>query len=95
MPNVTADITAQNTFTDAIQVKDYFNLSISGTFAATVTVQRSLDGSTFLDVDNFTSPIETYGFDPEPYFYRVGVKSNEFGSGTASVRLSDPGFRNA
>lgn len=90
MANVTAAITAQNTFTDKFQVVGHFNLSISGTFSATVTVQRSFDnGSTWLDVDTFTAPYEGVGHDAEDLFYRVGVKTGEFTSGTANVRLSD------
>ena len=94
MPEVTKDVSAENTFTDAIRVKDYFNLSISNTFSGTVTVQRSLDGTTWRDVDDFTAIIETYGFDPEPYFYRAGIKTGNYTSGTASLRLGDPDYRN-
>lgn len=89
MANVTADITAQNTFTDKIQVIGHFNLSISGTWAATVTVQRSWDGTNWFDVDTFTSNYEGVGFDAEEVYYRVGVKTGEFTSGTVAVRLSD------
>lgn len=94
MPEVTKDIDAENTFSDAIRVKDHFNLSVYGTFSATVTVQRSLDGSTWRDVDTFTAATETYGFDPEPFFYRAGVKTGEYISGTASVRIGDPDYKN-
>ena len=89
MANVTADITAQNTFTDKIQVIGHFNLSISGTWAATVTVQRSWNGTDWFDVDTFTSNYEGVGFDAEEVYYRVGVKTCEFTSGTVAVRLSD------
>jgi len=94
MPETTKDIGAENTFSDALRIKENFNLSISGTFSATVTVQRSLDGVTWRDVDTFTAPIETYGFDPEPFFYRAGVKTGDYSSGTASVRIGDPDYRN-
>jgi hypothetical protein len=76
-----ANITAQNTFTTAVQLEGYFNLSLRGpTFTATttVTVQRSIDNSTWVDVDTFTAPTEEYGFEPELMWYRVGVKSGEF-----------------
>jgi|2_EtaG_2_1085320.scaffolds.fasta_scaffold72798_1 hypothetical protein len=90
MANVTAAITAQNTFTDEFQIAGHFNLSISGTFSATVTVQRSFDnGSTWLDVDTFTEPYEGVGYDAEELFYRVGVETGDFTSGTVDVRLSD------
>lgn len=86
---VEKDITAQNTFSDGIYTEGGFNLSISGTFVATVTVQRSFDqGATWRDVDTFTAPIETYGQDPEPVVvYRAGVKTGDFTSGTVSIRI--------
>jgi len=90
MASVTASITAQNTFTDAIEVRGHFNISISGTWAGTTTAQRSFDGgSTWLDVDTFTSNYEGVGFDAEDILYRVGIKTGDYTSGTAEVRLSD------
>lgn len=88
---VTKSITAQNTFTDPVQLTGNFNLSISGTFSATVTVQRSTDNSTWRDVDTFTAPSEDVGYEPEVMWYRAGVKTGAFTSGTADVRLGyDP-----
>ena len=83
----TASIAAQNTFTTAARLEGYLNVSISGTFVATVTVQRSIDNSTWVDVDTWTAPTEDYGFEPELMWYRIGVKTGEFTSGTAVVRL--------
>ena len=83
----TANITAENTFTTAARLEGYFNLSISGAWAATVTVQRSIDNSTWVDVDTFTANAEEVGFEPELMWYRVGVKTGEFTSGTVVVRL--------
>lgn len=82
-------ITAENTFSDGLYIEGAFNFSISGTFVATVTVQRSFDqGSTWRDVDTFTAPIETYGNDPEPVVvYRAGVKTGDFTSGTVNIRI--------
>jgi len=86
---VEKEVTAQNTFSDGLYTEGAFNLSISGTFSATVTVQRSFDqGSTWRDVDTFTAPIETYGTDPEPVVvYRAGVKTGDFTSGTVNIRI--------
>lgn len=84
---VSADISAQNTFTDSVRLEGYFNLSLSGTFAATVTVQRSIDNATWADVDTFNAGTEEYGFEPELMWYRVGVKTGDFTSGTVVVRL--------
>ena len=78
-------ISAVNTFTDAIIFDGNFNLSISGTFAngTKVTAQRSIDGSTFHDVDVFTAVGEFVGYEPEPGMsYKFGVKTGEFGSGS-------------
>lgn len=86
---VTKDVNAENTFSDGLYVVGDFNLSISGTFVGTVTVQRSFDqGATWRDVDTFTAPIETAGSDPEPVVvYRAGIKTGEYTSGTASIRI--------
>jgi hypothetical protein len=89
MPAVTASITAENNFTDKIQIVGHFNLSISGTWAATVTVQRSWNGTDWFDVDTFTSNYEGVGFDAEEVYYRAGVKTGAFTSGTVVLRMSD------
>ena len=85
-------ITAQNTWTDPVRLAGFFNLSISGTFVATVTVQRSFDNQvTWNDVDTFTSQIEDWGMEPEVCWYRVGVKTGEFTSGSIALRLGQDG----
>jgi len=83
----TADITAEDTFTTAARLEGYFNISISGTFVATVFVQRSIDNSTWVDVNSYTTPFEGTGFDPEFMWYRIGVKTGGFTSGTVVVRI--------
>lgn len=83
----TKTIEAENTFSDAVKLEGYFNISISGTFAATVFVQRSIDNSTWVDVNSFTAPYEGVGFDPEFMWYRVGVKTGGFTSGSVVARI--------
>jgi hypothetical protein len=83
----TKTISAQNTFTDAVLTEGYFNLSISGTFVATVTVQRSWDASTWYDIDTFTAPTQEVGFDPEFTYYRAGVKTGAYTSGDVIIRF--------
>lgn len=83
----TASIIAQNTFTDAVRLEGYFNISLSGTWVATVTVQRSIDNSTWVDVKTYTLNAEEVGFEPEFMWYRVGVKTGAYTSGTVVVRL--------
>lgn len=87
MPNVTASLSAQNTFSEVLNLAGYFDLSISGTFVATITVQRSFDNVNWFDVDTFNAPIETYGFNPSQCYYRVGVKTGNYTSGTIVVSL--------
>lgn len=82
-----AVITAADTYTDPCRLEGYFNVSIGGTFSATVTVQRSVDAVTWVDVDTWTAPAEDYGFEPENMYYRIGVKSGAFTSGSVTVRI--------
>jgi len=82
-----ASITTDNKFTDPVQLDGYFNLSLSGTWNAKVTVQRSVDAKDWMDVDTFMSNTESVGFEPELLWYRVGVKTSDFTSGTVVVRL--------
>ena len=87
MASVTVSIDAENTFSDPLEVKGNFDLSISGTFVATVVVQRNIEGDGWVDVDSFTAPIETFGFQPSFALYRVGVKTGGYTSGTAVCTL--------
>ena len=87
--STSASLSAENTFSDAATVEGYFNVSISGTFVATVTVQRSYDGSTWHDVDSWTAPSEEVGFEPEYRAYRIGIKSGDYTSGTVEVRIGE------
>ena len=93
---VTKAITAQNTWTDVIELMGFFNYSAQGTFDATITLQRTFDnGTTWEDIDSDTASFSLVGFEPLKPFgyskphvkYRLGVKTGEFSSGTANVRL--------
>jgi len=83
-------IAAENTFSGMVELRGDFNLSLSGTWIATVWVQRSFDGgSTWMDVDSFTANVETVGTEGEPgMLYRFGVKTGGYTSGTVVGRLS-------
>jgi hypothetical protein len=86
---VTATIVAQNTWTSTVFFDGDFNFSVSGTFAnsAIITVQRSTDGSSWVDVDTFTKNGEFVGYEPEPNMrYRAGCKTGEYGA-TSSIVL--------
>ena len=86
----TRTIGAENLFSDAVELVGYFNLSITGTWVATVTVQRSFDsGSTWYDVDTWTTNTQEYGLEPERGIqYRIGIKTGGYTSGSCVVRLS-------
>ena len=88
----TMAISAQNTFTDWVALLGEFNLSISGTWVGTVTIQRSFDGgTTALDVNAYTTNIEDRGYEPRGEggtVYRVGIKTGDYTSGTAKVRIN-------
>lgn len=85
-----ASIAAQNTFADAASIRADFNLSLSGTWVATVHLQRSFDdGATWKDVKAYTANTEERGFEPEGGIkYRFGVKTGNYTSGTVVGRLS-------
>lgn len=100
---VTSTITAENTFTNAIRITGVgtdrvFAIEITGTFVATVTLQRSLtsDSGPWTDLGvgapgPWTAPTaESYddNLDNQIAFYRLGVKTGDFTSGTAVVQLS-------
>lgn len=89
---VTASVTAQNTFTEATEF-DYrrpFNVSISGSWSATVVLQRSFDGgSNWFTVGSYTSNQELVVDTVEPgVLWRCGVLTGGFTSGTVVIRVS-------
>ena len=80
----TATITGANQWTDPVRHIGNINVSVRrsdgavGTLGGTtVTVQRSVDNSTWTDVDRWTSTAEDVGFEPELMWYRIGVKTAE------------------
>jgi hypothetical protein len=88
MPRTSVSAAAQNTFSDPIRIVGSFNVSISGTFVATVTVQRSDDASTWRNVNTFTAPFEGVGNDPILNYYRIGVATGGYTSGTAVASIN-------
>lgn len=85
-----AALTAANTYCDGVKLNGDFNISITGTWVGTITVQRSFDaGTSYGDVEAFTANAEKVSSSFEKgVMYRVGFKTGEFTSGTANVRLS-------
>lgn len=100
---VSETATAENTFTDWISATEHvqrsdpgvgwLNLSVSGTFVATVTLQRRFaDDQTARDVEAYTAVTDKSIVDYEPGVeYRVGVKTGGYGSGSVVMRLSKQG----
>lgn len=93
---VSEDVTAENTFTGSIFVTGVgssreFSISISNSFSATVTLQRSTDDATWEDVETYTTT-KAITFDDEldnlQYYYRIGVKTGDFTSGQADLILT-------
>jgi hypothetical protein len=93
---VSQSVTAENTFTDAITVEGsgnrrIFTIVVSGTWVATVTLQRSFDfGVTWEDVSTKTNGTTTLDdlLDNQDIQYRIGVKTGDFTSGTVAVSLN-------
>lgn len=95
---VSASIAAQNTFTDSIRVTGVttsrtFSVNISGTWVATITLQRSIG-----DENNWQDTATTYtsntvvtpaadGLDNQIVYYRLGIKTGNYTSGTAVCSL--------
>ena len=92
----TAAVTAENNFTDGILLwpsqtnQGMAHASISGTFVATVTVQISDDDSTYRDIDDetFTGAKEKRINITKKAYYRIGVKTGDFTSGTVNLKLT-------
>ena len=88
---VSASLTAENTFTDNIAIRGNFNISISGTWAGTITLYVAYDNSLTpsLVVNTYTANIEDRGFEPESgAVYKIGFATGDYTSGTAVVRIS-------
>lgn len=98
-----ASLTAEDTYSDAIRVSGtdaarYFNITRSGTWSGTLTLQRSFDSATtgFQDTSTtYTSNGTKVSFndnlDNTIAWYRIGFKSGDYGTGTAEVTLSYSG----
>lgn len=89
---VEATIDAAGEFTEPTEfdARRSFNLSVSGSFVATVVLQRSFDnGATWHDVWSTSEPAQkgVENFEPD-VLWRVGCKAGQYSSGTVNVRLS-------
>jgi len=94
---VISNVTAEDEFTDPIRVTGVadsriFEIVRLGTWVATVTLQRSVDEiGSWTDVTTYTTNATINyddGLDNQIIYYRIGVKSGEFTSGTVSLTLT-------
>jgi hypothetical protein len=94
---VSASINAQDTFTNPIRVAGVegqraFGVSVNGAFTATVTLQYSVgEPGSWVDVESYTTATsKSYNdeLDNQIIYYRIGVKSGGYTSGTVAVSLS-------
>ena len=95
---VSAALTGQDQFTDDDSMRIIgvgnsrkFDVDITGTWVATITLQRSIDESgAWVDVTTYTTNQNTThddGLDNTIAFYRLGIKTGDYTSGTATVTL--------
>jgi len=97
---VTQSVTAQNQFTNAIQVEGVgtqrtFTITVDedAAGAATFTLQRSLESDTgpWTDIQQWTADVTTTntdGLDNQIAWYRLGVKTGDYVNGTHTVTLN-------
>lgn len=92
---VTDSFSAQNDFSNYIRVTGIggeraFSVLVSGTYSATLTVQRSVaEPGTWVDVFNYGSNTSyNDGLDNQVIYYRIGIKAGNYTSGTAEITLS-------
>jgi hypothetical protein len=98
---VTASLTGAGQFSDGIRVVGIdnariFNITITGSWTATVTLQRSVDDEgSWQDITTYTSNQSAVAYDDTldntVTFYRIGVDSGDYTSGTAVVTLDYSG----
>jgi len=95
----TASIAAQNTFTSAIEASGVgeqrrFAITLTGTWVATVFLQRSVGVvGNWVDVTSFTANTATTyndSLDNQLVFYRLGIKTGGYTSGTVVATLDYP-----
>lgn len=90
---VQKDVTAQNTFSDAIRIANRkFNIEVYGAISSTTVVLQRKDpsesASAYRDVDSFTTLGSRIGESIGVWDYRIGVKTGGYGSGTTKLMLS-------
>jgi len=86
----TKDITAQNEFTSAIRIAKVGIVAVEDTssISATISLQVKPDGSSsWIDTGDTFDAEGAWSFDAAGEQYRVGVKTGDFTSGTATLYI--------
>ena len=97
---VSAVITGEDQFTDDDSMRvigvantRIFDVDITGTWVATITLQRSIDETgAWVDVTTYTTNQDTThddGLDNQIAFYRIGIKTGDYTSGTPTCTLEN------
>jgi hypothetical protein len=93
---VTQSLNGEDEFSDPIRVSGIdngrlFAINISGTWSATITIQRSIEEpGSWTDVTSYTtnqSTSYTDGLDNQIIYYRIGIKTGNYTSGSATASL--------
>lgn len=97
--NVSASLTAQNTFTDILKVLgaalnagNYVSISLSGITDSTLTLQRRFFNDagvalSWYDVESWSADIEATYVADEKCELRLGIKTGNYGTDTVVARL--------
>jgi hypothetical protein len=82
-----ANLAALNAATDGVLVQagDTFDVSVSGTFVATVSLQRSKDNVTWFTVEDMTAPAQKTGSSGSAWYYRLAVTAYTSGTVVADI----------
>ena len=95
---VEQDITGEDQWSDEIRIQGVgssqrtFTIVRAGTWSGTVTLQRSVDEpGSWVDISSWTTNGSTSyndGLDNQIIYYRIGIKSGNYTSGTAELSLT-------
>ena len=94
---IETSFSADNVFSDPIRVTGIgesrrFAVVITGTFTATLTLQRSIgDDVSWQDQSTYTAATDTTvndALDNQIIYYRIGVKTGDYATGTADTTLN-------
>lgn len=99
---VSAVLTGQDQFTDddsmriiGVDATRIFTVAISGRSDSTITLQRSIDETgSWVDVTSYTADQSATnyddGLDNQIAYYRIGIKTGDYGTDTVTVTLESP-----